>query len=336
VTATTTRPAADATRSARPGLSKLAWVTWRQHRTALLGMLAVTAVGALVLLGYGLSMHSAFKSSGMADCLPGHQTSNCNAAQETFHNTQNRVTQLIALFLPLPVLYGLFIGAPLLAREYESGTYRFAFTQGAGRTRWLVMKIALLSAFTIVTASALTFVVMWWYGPLVPLNGRLGNSAVYESYGAVFVARSLFALAVGIAAGAVLRRIVPAIGATLGVWLVVVIPSIVALRQHFMSPLKALNEVVPPNAWTISSQWAAPDGHKLSGNELADLQYKTASAGHKLNLDQYLTSQGYKHLVNYQPASRFWSFQAIEAGGLTVLSIILLAVAVQLVRRRAA
>jgi ABC-type transport system involved in multi-copper enzyme maturation permease subunit len=335
VTATTTQTAARAARPARPGVLSLTWVTWRQHRTALLGMLAVIGLGALTLFVYGQSMHSAFTSSGMVNCLPGHQTDRCGTAQESFHDAQNRVSQLIGLFLPLPVLYGLFIGAPLLAREYESGTYRFAFTQGAGRTRWLVTKIALLSVFTITTSLAFCFVVMWWYSPLVPLTGRLGSS-VYEIYGVVFVARAEFALAVGVAAGAVLRRVVPAIGVSLGVWLAVVIPSIVALRQNFMSPLKALNDAVPPTAWTISSQWAAPDGHVLSGDEIAQLQYQTANAGHKQNLDTYLASQGYKHLVSYQPASRFWSFQAIEAGGLTVLSIVLLAVAVWLVRRRAA
>jgi ABC-2 family transporter protein len=333
VTATTiARPAAPA----RPGPARLAWVTWRQHRTALLGMLAVTTLAALTLFIEGRSMHSAFASSGMVNCLPGHIGGSCSSAQESFHDTQNRVTQLTGLFLPFPVVYGLFIGAPLLAREYETGTYRFAFTQGAGRTRWLVAKIVLLSLFTVGTAGAFTAVVMWWYSPLVPLTGRLGNSAVYEIYGVVFVARALFALALGIAIGALLRRIVPAIGVTLGVWLAVVITTIVGLRQNFLSPLRALNDAVPGDAWVVSSQWAAPDGHILGGDDIAQLQYNSSAAGHKAGLDQYLATQGYKHLIDYHPASRFWDFQAIEAGGLTVLSIALLVLAVWLVRRRAA
>ncbi len=37
-----------------------------------------------------------------------------------------------------------------------------------------------------------------------------------------------------------------------------------------------------------------------------------------------------------QPASRFWTFQFIEGGWLLVLSLLLIAAAVWLVRRRAA
>ncbi|MFC4046391.1 ABC transporter permease [Dactylosporangium siamense] len=331
----TTHRTAGPTPVARPGLSKLVWVTWRQHRTALLGMLSVMGLGALVLLLDGRSMHSAFTSSGMINCLPGHEAGYCGAALDAFRPAQDRVSQLTGLCLALPVLYGLFLGAPLLAREYESGTYRFAFTQGAGRVRWLIAKIVLLSSFTIATTTAFTAVVMWWYSPLVPLTGRLGNT-IFESYGAVFVARALFAFAVGIAVGALLRRTVPAIGVTLGVWLVVVISTTVSLRQNFLTPLNTLNGTVPSTAWTVSSQWTGPDGHALTGNQVADLQYRAAEGGHKLDLGQYLADQGYRHLASYHPESRFWSFQAIEAGGLAAVSVALLILAIWLVRRRAA
>jgi hypothetical protein len=39
--------------------------------------------------------------------------------------------------------------------------------------------------------------------------------------------------------------------------------------------------------------------------------------------------------TSYQPGTRFWPFQWIEAGWLLVLSALLIAVAVWLVRRRA-
>lgn len=78
-----------------------------------------------------------------------------------------------------------------------------------------------------------------------------------------------------------------------------------------------------------------PDGHVLS-DEIAQLQFNTSVGGHKLGLEQYLADQGYKHLIDYHPASRFWDFQGVEAGGLAVLSIALLVLAVWLVCRRAA
>ena len=43
-----------------------------------------------------------------------------------------------------------------------------------------------------------------------------------------------------------------------------------------------------------------------------------------------------KAWTSYEPASRFWHFQLIEGGWLLALSVVLLAAAIWLVRRRAA
>ena len=45
----------------------------------------------------------------------------------------------------VPVLIGAFAGAPVLARELETGTFRFAWTQGFGRWRWALAKLVLLA-----------------------------------------------------------------------------------------------------------------------------------------------------------------------------------------------
>ncbi len=50
----------------------------------------------------------------------------------------------------------------------------------------------------------------------------------------------------------------------------------------------------------------------------------------------YLIRHGYMQLTSYQPAGRFWPFQWIEGGWLLVLSMLLVATTVWLVRRRAA
>jgi ABC-type transport system involved in multi-copper enzyme maturation permease subunit len=305
-------------------------------------MVAALGFCALLLVYYGLRMHHDFKSIGMSECLPsasGATGRGCSAKAADFHGDQNRVTQLMAAFLPLPLLFGLFIGAPLLAREYESGTYRFAFTQGASRTTWLITKVTVLVAFTVLTATAFTCLVMWWYAPLVPLDGRVGQTGIPEIYGAVFVARAVFALAVGVLAGAVLRRVVPAIGVTLAVWVAVVVPSVVALRPHLLTPVTAVNEVNPVNSMLgdiISDMWKAPTGAVLNNEQVSDTLYNASAAGHKLDAYQYLYQQGYVQTVVYQPASRFWALQFIEAGGLVVLSLGFLLAAIWIVRRRAA
>ncbi|WP_161789728.1 ABC transporter permease [Phaeacidiphilus oryzae] len=253
-----------------------------------------------------------------------------------FAHDRSRITQLIAGSIGLPVLFGIFLGAPLLAREFESGTYRFAFTQGAGRTRWLVTKISLLSVFTVLTALGFTLTVIWWFAPLVPLDGRLSGSAVYEIYGVVFVARALFALALGICAGAVLRRVVPAIGVTLAIWTGLTIATTAWFRAHLMPPLHVTDADAPSGAWALSQSWTDAAGRAVGRARIAELQYQAAQRGHKFDTTAYLAREGYHHSVSYQPGSRFWDFQLIEGGGLVLLSLLLLAAAVLLVRRRAA
>jgi ABC-type transport system involved in multi-copper enzyme maturation permease subunit len=335
-------------RPAKPPLHRVAWVIWRQHRTALLLLTGALTFCALLLVYYGHQMHADFATLGLAGCYPGHPSKDCGEKIQQFAGDQNRASQLMAAFLPLPVLFGLFLGAPLLAREYESGTYRFAFTQDAGRTRWLVTKIVLLIGFTIVATTAFTLVVMWWYAPLVPLDGRLGATGIQEIYGAVFVGRAVFALALGIFAGALLRRVVPAIGATLVGWVAVVVLAIVSLRQHLMTPITLLNPAAPttaaavsagdgdPSGWILSDIWRTPTGHVLNFGQVENLQYEASLAGHKLDFAAYMANKGYTHTVVYQPLSRFWDFQIIETAGLAVLATVLLAAAVWLVRRRAA
>ena len=53
-------------------------------------------------------------------------------------------------------------------------------------------------------------------------------------------------------------------------------------------------------------------------------------------LQNWLAQQHYTQWTSYEPASRFWHFQVIEAGWLVALSAILIAASVWLVRRRAA
>ncbi|MGH3415427.1 MAG: ABC transporter permease [Actinocrinis sp.] len=339
MTATLTDAPPRPARAHRPALSGLGWVAWRQHRTALLGVAAALCICSLILVYDGLAMHRDFTTLGLARCVPGPLGStsrDCVGRVADFHGDQNRVSQLMAAFLPLPVLFGLFLGAPLLAREYESGTYRFAFTQGAGRTRWLVTKIVVLTVFTIAAATAFTGLVMWWYGPLIPLDGRIGQTGIPEIYGAVFVARAVFAFAVGILAGALLRRVVAAVGATLAVWIAVVVPSITALRPHLMSPVTLVNRPDSAVGLIVSDTWRAPTGTVLNSSQLSDLLYNASVAGHKFDAYPYLYSRGYVHTEVYQPAGRFWDLQFIEAGGLAVLSLALLVAAVWFVRHRAA
>jgi hypothetical protein len=144
-----------------------------------------------------------------------------------------------------------------------------------------------------------------------------------------------------------LRRVVPAIAATLAVYAGLVLATDLYLQQHYATPLVMSGLNVPASAW-IMSQWWTRGGTILSPSAF-DRVFRSAvdqiapvvhSRAQKVqvvtvNVPRYLTQHGYTQWTRYQPGSRFWPFQWIEGGWLLALSVLLIAATVWLVRRRA-
>ena len=126
----------------------------------------------------------------------------------------------------LPGLIGVFVGAPLVARELESGTFRFAWTQSpqpgpVDRHQARPARGVLLTALALAFSALFT----WWYGPFDAITGRMSPYGAYEISGLVFAARTLFGFTLGALLGLLIRRTVPAMAATAAVWAAVVVPS---------------------------------------------------------------------------------------------------------------
>src|SRR4051794_26413764 len=114
------------------------WLTWRQFRIQAWVALAVVAVLGAAGVATGPALHDLYRDSGLADC-----TSNCRAIADNFKisadttlNTLLYSAGTLMLFL-LPALVGVFWGAPLVARELETGTHRLVWNQTVSRGRWL-------------------------------------------------------------------------------------------------------------------------------------------------------------------------------------------------------
>ncbi len=113
----------------------MAWVTWRQHRLTLAGVVAVFGAAAVYLLITGLPMHDAY--AAVTACHPASSSYlPAGRPQLPGEPTSHRVLVTAGLLQAIPALIGAFVGAPVLAREFETGTFRYAWTQGFGRTRW--------------------------------------------------------------------------------------------------------------------------------------------------------------------------------------------------------
>jgi len=318
---------------------RMAWVTWRQHRAALGGVAAFLGAFAVYLWLTGLQMHHA----EAAYCHPAGSLG-C-AINFTGRHGETAIIVSIAL-QAVPALIGAFIGAPVLARELETGTFRYAWTQGIGRLRWTVGKLVPLAVAVTAAAGAFTVLFAWYNQPwaaagyVTPFSAR-----VFDLLGIAFAAWTLAAFAIGALAGMLIRRVVPAIAATLAVYAGLAFATGLRLREHYITPLVTHSTSLPGSAWIIS-HWYTKGGRLVSqsaiSQELRGYHHApTTQVGPNtfqtvLNPVPYLTQHGYTNWTSYQPASRFWPFQWIEGGWLLALSALLIAITVWLVRRRAA
>ena len=314
---------------------RMVWVTWRQHRAALAGVAVLLGALAVYLWLDGLQIHHAYAT----DCHPASSL----ACSINFSGRYGTTGILVSVFLQaVPVLIGAFAGAPVLARELETGTYRFAWTQGIGRWRWTLAKLVLLAVVVTAVAGAFSVLYSWYNQPffaagyVIPLSTR-----VFDLHGIAFAAWTLAAFAIGVLAGMLIRRVVPAIAATLAVYAGLAVATALWLRQHYMTPLLTSNPNLPGSAWSVS-QWYTKGGQFAfpgQGSRLVKTvnHFCPPSIGNSnVSPAQCLSRHGYTQWTSYQPGSRFWPFQWIEGGWLLALSVLLIAASVWLVRRRAA
>jgi hypothetical protein len=319
-------PSEDATLLSLPW-RRMVWVTWRQHRTALVGVAALLSALALYLWIVGLRLHHSY------------------AVATACHPTGSIVCG------DLPGLIGAFVGAPVLAREMETGTFRYAWTQGFGRRRWTLAKLVLLGLAVTTFAGAISVLFSWYYQPYFAAGNQTFSLSgwsplapgLFDLRGVAFASWTLAAFAIGGLAGMLIRRVVPAIAASLAAYSGLAIGAAGLLRRHYLAPLVTGSLRLPGSAWILSQDWFTKSGHKVSQSALSQVLQKggpqLAGKGgipSAFSSWDYLVRHGYMQLTTFQPASRFWAFQWIEGGWLLALSILLIAVTLWLVRRRAA
>jgi hypothetical protein len=333
---------------------RMGWVTWRQHRAALAGSAALLVVMAVGLWVAGVRLHHAYAAA--IACRPASSIG-CYGLVNSFNGMYGFLANGL-LLQAVPALIGAFLGAPLLARELETGTFRFAWTQGIGRWRWTLAKLIGVAVAVTAATGAITVLMSWYYRPYFPSGHAasyvtkelpIGASSpfapgLFDLRGPTFAAWTLAAFAIGLAAGILIRRVVPAIVASLAAYAGLAFAAGGLLRQHYLAPLVTTRPDVPESAWVVTQQWFTARGRPASQAALTQVLDRGAPAQvlgkggvpKSLSVAQYLAHHGYRLVTSYQPATRFWPFQWIETGWLLALSLLLFAVVLWLVRRRVA
>jgi hypothetical protein len=266
------------------------WLTWRQHRAQVLGTVGLVLLVGMVMLALG------------------------------------RDAAAYLSWLPVvPLLAGIFWGAPLLARELETGTHRLAWTQSVPRSRWLLAKVGWLGLAVTVTGLTLGLMTTAW---LAASGGdRFANSTYFGATGVAVGAWWLFSFLLGASAGGVVRRLLPAMVVTVAVFLVALF-GIFQTRGDYAQPMRWTSDsALEGHVFVSGAGWLSPSGAEVDEPPVcADASDRT-----------YLTcvqDAGYRSVMYYHPADRYWRFQWTETGILLLGAVLLAGPVVYRVLRR--
>jgi hypothetical protein len=350
------RPDEDAAAPRPVPWRRMAGVTWRQHRIALAAVAVLLGALAVWLWIEGTSVHHAWRAA--TTCHPASSPA-CQDLASTFNGTWDLMGYAAIFLQLLPALIGAFVGAPVLARELETGTFRYAWTQGFGRWRWALAKLVALAVVLAAATGAFSVLLSWCYQPYLAAGnqalGLYGDSplvTVFSLREVAFPAWAVAVFAIGALAGMLIRRVVPAIVVSLAVYAGLAIAAAGLLRERYLAPLVTSSPDVPASAWLLGQSWTKDGRFAFAGNPPVSLLNQfchfaqppggkdggagggPASAANPFA--QCLAPHGYAMWTSYQPVSRFWPFQWIEGGWLLALAALLIAATIWLVQRRAA
>jgi len=289
------------------------WLSWRLQRFESMLVAAALALAAVALVPLGLHIASAY-NSGVSGCLV-HGGPACGETIDSFRHRFEHAGLIIPWLNFLPGLIGVLFAAPLVL-DFEHGTFRFAWTQSVPRGRWLAVRLAVMCAAALIATFALTVLMTWFRGPLDRVNGRM-EPDVFDFEGIVPYAYTLFALGLALAIGVIMRRVVVAGGIALLVYFTLRVGLQTWGRKDYFAPVRKVWPAGTSGPGNLDHAWNITSGPR-------------DATGHPIPV---------MHIYNfavYQPASRFWAMQGIEAAIFGGLALLLFALAAWWVRKRVA
>ncbi|GAA2689118.1 hypothetical protein GCM10010428_63640 [Actinosynnema pretiosum subsp. pretiosum] len=334
------------------------WASFRLQRLQLLTLLGLLVVGTGVI---------ALMRSAVVDELAARNLTACASlaldactadpdAIKGFRQSWSTSFDVVRIAIICgPALIGLFIGAPLFARELEQGTHVLAFTQSVSRTRWMLHKLVIALVPALIVLAALQTAVWWFLETAGTLGPKMNGPFHPITFGIEHVSPTgyaLFAFALGTFLGVVTRRTLVAMTAGLGAFVVARLAlsgpvDRLAPTQRLESPG---NELLSPdsNGFLVLAQGALDD----AGRQIPVERVREITQGCKSGVGQAATSEAEgaelqeeflacladsgvaKHFADVVPAREAWQVHLVDAAVFGALAVVLLAGTAWALRRQ--
>ncbi|HEY3014598.1 MAG TPA: ABC transporter permease subunit [Nocardioides sp.] len=342
------------------------WLTWRQFRVQAIVVYAALVALAIALALTGGQLADAYRDSA-ATFL---DQIGADRSDQTLY------TVGVAVAYAVPAVIGAFWGAPMVARELEAGTHRLVWTQSVTRNRWLATKLGLGMLGAASAGGVAGLAMTWWSKPIdSAVNAGQDSTgtifdlarldpAMFGARGIAPIGYAAFAFALGVLAGAVLRRTVPAMAVTLVIYVLIQVAMPFWVRPYLVEPVKTTVAITAdnlhgimgrgpdgpidrldvgselPGAWSLSDHTVDASGAKASSipTWVTDCLLPPQKDNAEGRADQQacfdrLADQGYRQQVTYQPASHYWALQWRETGVMVTVGLLLVALAFWRLRR---
>lgn len=310
----------------------MGWLLRRLYRRSILAWVVLTAGLALILLALWLSLSPRIFDPSMRQCL-GASNPVCTPGQLSTLRTFDKLNHWVGeVYLAVPLILGVFLGAPLMGRELENKTHRLLWTQGITPMEWLTSKTASVIVFGLVVGAAIGLAAVPW---LLLAGGVVGPWGQFDSSLPVFESYVFFGVVLGLVIAVLTARTVAAMAISGGLWIGIRIAFAIFARPILLPPL------VRPAALAgdlgdlyIGRAYLDSAGHLIPEAKVDALLSQLGGGGP--NLDATLQQHGILIANTYQPATRFWTFQGIEAITFILLGLICFGFAIAWVRWRLA
>ena len=264
---------------------------WRQHRWQALWTIVTVAAVCALILDLGLSAqhwltgyHAWLRDLAAAGCPPPtahsgdfhvRSAQTCLELKDRYPGglqaafTSHFSTALVLSQFGLPVVFafvGAMVGAPLVAREAEQRTHLTAWTQSVSRRRWYMAKISALAAVLAVGGVAAGVFNAWLQRRLSAGDVTTSRWDWFVSINLVLAGEVVLAFALAVAFGALLRRTLPAIGAAMAAfvvllvgarWVVVGTAPVHPANRYWPLQLALLTILLVAAAAALASGWRA-------------------------------------------------------------------------------
>ncbi|MBA2381739.1 MAG: hypothetical protein H0V73_06480 [Chloroflexi bacterium] len=304
---------------------RIAALTFRIQRFEMILVLGATILSVLV----SALVISWIRTAGYDRCMTDENLSLTGFCHSAVGDWLFRIARLSGSIVPVfPIVAGLLIGGPVVARELESGTARLAWSLSPSRLRWFVHRAvpALLLAVVAGVAIGLTAdAILHVSEPSLDIDQSFAG---FRQRGLLIGVQALLIAAIALAIGSILGRAIPTFV------LALILFGGIGIAVDKVESQLLTNEALTTDSfqWNdaamfLESRIRMPDGQVLTWQQMSEIHPDILNNGYDPEV--------YRDVVLYIPGSRYHEIEGREALALTTIAgLFVLVAGMTVVRRR--